>query len=176
MKKRVILLIITAIFLVKITNAQLNENLDRGIVALSVKENTIYVGWRLLKSDPENIAFNIYRKDVIMDNLEKINSNPIIRSTNYIDSTCLSGRAYLYSIKKIIKGIELDTQGEGYVFLRSGNQPWYSIKLDDDITLKRLGIGDLDGDGAYDFVVQHPDFNVDPYHRPGYWRTSPRAL
>jgi rhamnogalacturonan endolyase len=57
----------------------------------------------------------------------------------------------------------------------SGNQPWYSIKLRDNVTLKRIGFGDLDGDGAYDFVLQHPDFNVDPYHRPGYWKRSPES-
>ena len=173
MKIRIVLLIIAAIFLVNTTNAQLNEKMDRGVVALSVKENTIYVGWRLLNDDSKNIAFNVYRKDIGFGDFEKINANPITETTNYIDSSCISGRAYLYSVKKIIKGKEQDTQGEGYVFLRSGNQPWYSIKLDDDITLKRLGIGDLDGDGAYDFVVQHPNFNVDPYHRPGYWKPSP---
>ncbi len=167
-------LFILSVFLFgNIANAQLTENLDRGVVALSVKENTTYVGWRLLKSDPENITFNVYRKDIIVNNIVKINSIPIAGSTNYVDSTCHSGRAYLYSIKKIIKGKEQDTNGEGYVFLRSGNQPWYSIKLDNDVTLKRLGIGDLDGDGAYDFILQHPDFNVDPYHRPGYWKASP---
>ncbi len=31
----------------------------------------------------------------------------------------------------------------------------------------------MDGDGAYDFVLQYPDFNVDPYYRPGYWKRSP---
>lgn len=173
MKTRITILIVTTLLLTRVAYAQLNEKMDRGVIALSVKMNTVYVGWRLLKSDPKNIAFNVYRKKINFTDFAKINANPITNSTNYIDSTCRSGRAYIYSIKKIINGKEQDTYGEGYVFLRSGNQPWYSIKLKDDVTLKRLGIGDLDGDGAYDFVVQHPDFNVDPYHRPGYWRTSP---
>jgi hypothetical protein len=59
------------------------------------------------------------------------------------------------------------------VFTRTGNRPWFSIKLEEGMTLRRVGIGDLDGDGAYDFVLQHPRFNVDPYYRPGYWKRSP---
>ncbi|MEQ6119671.1 hypothetical protein [Reichenbachiella sp. MALMAid0571] len=174
MKARTIILMVSIVLLGRVVCAQLNEKLDRGVIALTVNENIVYVGWRLLKSDPDDIAFNIYRKDFGGGRFEKINPSPIIESTNYIDSTCFSGRAYHYSIKKIINEKEQGTKGEGYVFVKTGNQPWYSIKLDDDITLKRLGVGDLDGDGAYDFVLQHPDFNVDPYHRPDYWKPSPQ--
>lgn len=173
MKLEVAVLIIITLFTDTTASAQLNEKPDRGIVALCVKEKTIFVSWRLLKSDLENIAFNIYRKDIGFGDFEKINGTPVVGVTNYVDSTCLSGRAYLYSIKMVIDGKEYDTQGNGYVFSNGSNQPWYSIKLDDLVKLKRLGIADLDGDGAYDFVVQHPDFNVDPYYRPGYWKRSP---
>ena len=36
-----------------ISFAQVKEYLDRGIVALSVTEHTVYVSWRLLKEDPK---------------------------------------------------------------------------------------------------------------------------
>ena len=81
--------------------------------------------------------------------------------------------AYRYKIKTLINSREEDTSGEAAVFMLTGNQPYYSIKLNTNARLKRLGIGDLDGDGAYDFVLQFPDFNVDPYHMPGYWVKSP---
>jgi hypothetical protein len=35
------------------------EHLDRGVVALPAGEGRIYVGWRLLKGDPNDIAFNV---------------------------------------------------------------------------------------------------------------------
>ena len=83
-----------------------------------------------------------------------------------------STRSYLAEFLQIdqqnIQGKETESPGEAYVFTLTGNQPWFSIKLKDEVTLKRIGIGDLDGDGAYDFVLQHPDYNVDPYYRPGY--------
>lgn len=38
------------------------ENIDRGLTALVRADTSIYLGWRLLIDDPEDIAFNIYRK------------------------------------------------------------------------------------------------------------------
>jgi rhamnogalacturonan endolyase len=157
-----------------ISYAQVNEVIDRGIVALTVKENTVYVSWRLLKNDPEQAAFNVYRKDIGIGNFEKVNQNPITSSTNFLDTTAVPGHGYNYQIKVITNHVEKESLGEAYVFTRTGNQPWFSIKLKDMVELKRVGIGDLDGDGAYDFVIQHPNFNVDPYHRPGYWKRSPK--
>jgi len=108
-----------------------------------------------------------------LGDFQKVNKTPVTGSTNFLDTTATPGHGYKYRIKTVTKEIERDTPGEAYVFTLTGNQPWYSIKLKDNVTLKRIGIGDLDGDGAYDFVLQHPDFNVDPYHRPGYWKRSP---
>ena len=149
------------------------EKIDRGVVALTIGKQQIYIGWRLLKDDPAEVAFNVYRKEVgISVDFQKINAEPVVTSTNFIDTTAKSGQAYRYRIKRVIKTKEEDTPGEAYAFMSTGNQPWYSIFLKDDITVKNVGIGDLDGDGAYDFVLQHPGFNTDPYFMPGYWKRS----
>src|SRR3972149_2893210 len=37
------------------------ENLDRGVVAVHSTATDVYVGWRLLGTDPSGIAFNLYR-------------------------------------------------------------------------------------------------------------------
>ena len=158
-----------------LTMAQQAEIIDRGVVALTIDENTVYVGWRLLLEDPEDVAFNVFRRDIGHGGYELVNEEPIVNSTNYIDSTTRPGRGYNYSITAIIRGYETETSGEAYVFTLTGDQPWFSIKLKDEVTLKRVGIGDLDGDGAYDFVLQHPDYNVDPYYHPGYWSRSPQS-
>jgi rhamnogalacturonan endolyase len=156
-----------------IATVQVREKIDRGVIALTVKEGTVYVGWRLLASDPEDIAFNIYRKDIGLGDFEKVNDTPITESTNFLDESASPGHGYRYKIKTVISNVERETLGQAYIFTLTGNRPWFSIKLEDGMTLKRIGIADLDGDGAYDFVMQHPDFNVDPYHRPGYWKRSP---
>ncbi|HEX2851897.1 MAG TPA: rhamnogalacturonan lyase [Opitutaceae bacterium] len=38
------------------------EKLSRGVVAVHQADGKVFVSWRLLGSDPENIAFNLYRK------------------------------------------------------------------------------------------------------------------
>ena len=48
-----------------------------------------------------------------------------------------------------------------------------AIRLQGDYRIHKVGVGDLDGDGRYELVVQHPDFNTDPYQSPGYWKKSP---
>jgi rhamnogalacturonan endolyase len=151
------------------------EKIDRGVVALTVDEDQVYVGWRLLKSDPADVVFNVYRKDVGLSDFKKVNEKPITGSTNFLDASVSGGHGYRYKVTTISQKGEQETLGQAYVFTLAGNRPWFSIKLKDEVTLKRVAIGDLDGDGAYDFVVQHPDFNVDPYHRPGYWKRSPET-
>lgn len=156
-----------------LATAQVREKIDRGVVATTVSETEVYVGWRLLKSDPEDVAFNVYRQDVGLGDFRKVNEKPITGSTNFLDASASGGHGYRYKVTTVSGGAERETAGQAYVFTLAGNQPWFAIKLKDEVTLKRVGIGDLDGDGAYDFVLQHPDFNVDPYHRPGYWKRSP---
>ena len=156
-----------------VATAQVREKIDRGVVALTVSERTVYVGWRLLKTDPDNVAFNVYRKDVGLGDFEKVNEKPITDSTNLLDESVTPGHGYRYKVNTVVNNTEKQTPGQAYTFTTTGNQPFFSIKLKDPVKLKRIGIGDLDGDGAYDFVLQHPDFNVDPYHRPGYWKRSP---
>ena len=51
------------------------ERLDRGVVALARDRGEVFVSWRLLKSDPENISFNVYRRDIFNNNVERVNEN-----------------------------------------------------------------------------------------------------
>lgn len=175
MKKIINLIIILAIVSSTIARGQKPtiEKIDRGVVALTIDGTHAYIGWRLLNNDPANISFNVYRKMVGSSEYKKINEGNIVATTDYIDKTVQPGNAYRYRIKSVVGGKESDTPGEATLFMLTGNQPFYSIKLKDNAQLKRVGIGDLNGDGAYDFVLQYPDFNVDPYYRAGYWKRSP---
>lgn len=39
------------------------EALDRGLVAIRQAEGKVYLGWRLIGTEPEKTAFNLYRND-----------------------------------------------------------------------------------------------------------------
>lgn len=175
MKKTFYAIPLLCVLFLTTVKAQLpiGEKIDRGVVALPVSENEVYVGWRLLLEDAGDVAFNIYRSDVGFTGFEKVNSDAVLKTTDFSDKTVKPGRGYRYRIKKLVNGKEQDCPGEAYVFTLSDNKPYISMKLNDEISAKRVGVGDLNGDGAYDFVIQHPDFNVDPYHKPGYWKRSP---
>ena len=40
----------------------LHERLDRGLVARTVADGKVYLGWRLLRSDPADVAFDVFRR------------------------------------------------------------------------------------------------------------------
>jgi len=52
--------------------ARYMEKLGRGVVAVYRGSGQVYVGWRMLGTDPETIAFNVYRNET------KIDSVPIL--------------------------------------------------------------------------------------------------
>jgi len=162
-----------------------HEQLGRGVVAFlletgqrvfwgegsfDAEKQKVFIGWRLLASDPENVAFNIYRQ--VDDGAEtKLNDAPIGNSTNFIDGDLPSGKKYTYTVKPVIEDKE-GAASQPYSFTPAAQpNPYLTIKLDGIQNFERLAIGDLDGDGAYDFVVKHPGGNVDPWYL--YWRPSP---
>lgn len=142
-----LLLLVAIVAFITDAGAQLNEKIDRGLVALTIDGTHAYVGWRLLENDPAGISFNIYRKEVGSNDFRKVTKEPVTASTNFIDETVKPGMAYRYRVRSIINGKESETPGEATVFMLTGNQPYISLKLNTQAKLKRLGIGDLDGDG-----------------------------
>jgi hypothetical protein len=145
-----------------------HEQLGRGVVAFlletgqrvfwgegsfDAEKQKVFIGWRLLASDPENVAFNVYRQ---VDDLAetKLNDAPIGNSTNFIDGDLPSGQKYTYTVKPVIEDKE-GAASQPYSF-NPATQPnsYLTVKLDGIRNFERLAIGDLDGDGAYDFVVK----------------------
>ena len=73
------------------------EKLDRGIVAVRTSPEEVFIGWRLLGTDPANTGFNLYRGDL------KLNIKPITSTTSYVDKTTVNE---IYSVRAVIRGKE----------------------------------------------------------------------
>ncbi|MBM3335329.1 hypothetical protein FJY63_11765, partial [Candidatus Sumerlaeota bacterium] len=59
------------------------QQLDRGVVAIAQPDGTVYVGWRLLKSDPKEIGCVVWRREG-SQKPELLTPKPIAASTNLV--------------------------------------------------------------------------------------------
>ncbi|MHC4178119.1 MAG: rhamnogalacturonan lyase family protein, partial [Planctomycetota bacterium] len=148
------------------------ERLDRGVIARPVGDGKVYVGWRLLQSDPDGVAFNVYREQFGAGPV-KLNAEPVRRTTDFTDPTLPEEARCVWAVRAVVDGKEGPASASPPLRLADEQPPYISIKLDGDHTFQKVGIADLDGDGRYDFVIKQPNSNVDPYYRPGYWKRSP---
>lgn len=144
---------------------RVRENIDRGIVAMRNSDGSVYIGWRLLLTDPKNIVFNVYRQSGSEAPI-KLNRQPIARTTDYVDLDPPAGGDTVYWVKPLSGDENMLQSREATVT----EAQYITIPLNGDDSFVRVGIGDLTGDGRYDYVIKHPFFNVDPY--PPYWQRS----
>ena len=154
------------------------EQLDRGVAAFPTKDGRVYVGWRLLASDPANVAFDVYRRDGTGKTAQKLNAQPISRTTNFLDPTASASDAKsVYSVSLAGKPATTSNRDAGAIGERAEVGGFVRIKLQSNAKAQKVGIADLDGDGKFDYLVKHPDFNVDPFAMgPGYWKPSPEPF
>ncbi len=153
------------------------ENLGRGVVATRTSENTVLVSWRLLGLDPEGIAFNLYRSTGGGAPV-KLNPAPLTAGTNFVDYSADVTTDNTYHVTAVMAGGELSSSAP-YV-LKAGT-PVSPVALriplqpvsDPASYVQHAWVGDLDGDGEYDFVVVRLNY-VEAYKRDGtfLWRVD----
>ncbi|MHA6484865.1 rhamnogalacturonan lyase family protein [Paenibacillus sp. strain BS8-2] len=147
--------------------ARQGEYLDRGLVAVLV-DGGVYLSWRYLNSDAEEIAFNVYK------NGYKVNAAPITDSTNYVDTT--GADSSQYQISTVLAGkeemlpdlasvwhnnylpIPLDKPADG----RTKDGGHYSYIASD------ASVADVDGDGEYEIVFLWNPSNAKDNSQAGY--------
>jgi rhamnogalacturonan endolyase len=126
------------------------ERLDRGLVAVPAGANRVFVSWRLLGTDPDGVAFNLYR---IVGTAApvRVNAAPLTGPTSTTDSIYVSAPV-AYVVRAVVNGAEL-APSERYVLRRE--TPYLSLRLrtPDGYTPNDGSAGDLDGDGKYELVV-----------------------
>lgn len=170
MKRAMVLLMV---IIVLIGNKSLAQNLqweklDRGLIAVPANDKGIFLSWRLLTSNPTNIKFNIYRNNT------KINKEPILNSTNYVDTVGTLNDKYF--VVPVVNDVEQEASKE--------ITPWSQIYKT--IPLQRpaggqtpdgvnytyspndASVADLDGDGEYEIVLKWDPSNSKDNSQSGY--------
>lgn len=133
---------------------RLMENLSRGVVALNQGNGKVFVSWRMFATDPDDIAFNIYRTTGNAQP-KKLNSKPITESTNFVDEKVDSTQQNSYTIKTLLKGKETETSRPFIIGVNAPVRNYLSIPLQNipGYSPNDLSVGDLDGDGEYELVL-----------------------
>jgi len=130
------------------------EKLGRGMVAINQGGGKVYVGWRMLGTDPDNIAFNLYRTTG-GGRAVKLNDQPITQSTNYVDNGVDLSRSNSYFVKPVLEGEQQQAGAAFALHADAPAQPYISIPLQtpEGCTPNDASVGDLDGDGEYEVVL-----------------------
>lgn len=154
-------------------SAQVAEKLDRGLVVMRQADGSHYVGWRLFESDAADVAFHVYRQNGPADAAQRLTTEPVRESTNFVDAKPPQKGDVGYFVRAVTAGVEGPSSAAVAAAATTPGESHLAIRLQGDYRTHKVGVGDLDGDGRYEFVIQQPDFNTDPYQAPGYWKKSP---
>ncbi len=151
---RYLLIIYTAVATQAAFGQRQMEKLDRGLVAVRYAADSVFLSWRISGTEPDDIAFNLYRK-AAGEPVKKLNTNPLVKGTNFVDVTAASDHDNHYEVKAILNGKE---ESAGKPFTLKGNtavQQYLNIPLRTPAgyTPNDASVGDLDGDGEYEIIL-----------------------
>ena len=127
------------------------ERLGRGVVAIHQGGGRVFVSWRLLGTDPAAVAFNVYRQSGTASPT-RLNAQPITGATHFSDSLASVGADVSYFVRPVSSGREDDASER---FTLRPTTPYLSLRLQtpEGYTPNDGSVGDLDGDGEYEFVI-----------------------
>ena len=157
--------LVLALPLLSFAHPRQMEAIDRGLVVSNVGKAGMLVSWRLLGTESAETEFNLYRDG------EKIASIGKNEGTNFLDK---SGKiSSKYTVSAVVDGKEGEKKAVSFVFdstvVYGGRTfPYKVLKLDrpksqvmpdsektvTGYTPDDMSVGDLDGDGEYEFIVK----------------------
>ena len=142
------------------------EDLGRGVIAVRQSPAEVFVTWRFLTEDPDNIKFNVFRDGV------KVNAKPVAGVTYFVDANA-STAAARYEVRPA------SGKGKSGSFTLPADAPtgYLPIALDiPDPSFMPIGgqgvyspndcsVGDVDGDGEFEiFLKWDPSNSRDNAH------------
>lgn len=138
------------------------ENLDRGVIAVRKSNDSVYIGWRMLGTEPDDIAFNIYHQTG-KEKAIRINKTPVTESTNYVEGNVNFQSDNTYYVRALLNGREQE-KSESFTLNAGCPVRQYldiPLKTPSGYTPNDVSAGDLDGDGEYELVVHQTGRSID---------------
>jgi rhamnogalacturonan endolyase len=131
------------------------EKLGRGVVAIPQSDGKVFVGWRLLGTDPDAVAFNAYRI-ANGGRAVKLNPQPLTEATEFVDTAADLRQSNAYFVRPVVNGREQAPSARFTLQAMAPARSYLTIPLQTPAgyTPNDASVGDLDGDGEYEIVVK----------------------
>ncbi|MDQ3812408.1 MAG: rhamnogalacturonan lyase [Armatimonadota bacterium] len=141
------------------------ERLGRGVVAIHQDNGKVFVGWRMLGTDPDNIAFNLYRATGGGAPV-KLNQQPITGPTSFVDDKVDLSQSNIYFVRAVLYGWEQAASGMFMLPANAPARPYVSIplKTPEGYTPNDASVADLDGGGEYEIILHQTGRGHDNSH------------
>ena len=130
------------------------ERLDRGLVAVKVT-NGVFLSWRLLGTDPENVQFNLYKNN----SQTPLNATPLKPAyTDYSDAAGTTSDTYTVAVlvgdQEVYRSKSVTVWGNQYKSIPVQKPTGYlpNGAAYTNYTIYDGSVADLDGDGEYEIV------------------------
>src|SRR5262245_60095578 len=152
------------------------ENLGRAVVAMRTGDSSVYVGWRLLGTDPADVAFNLYRSTNGAAPV-RLNGAPLTMTTDFVDTGADLAQVNAYSVRPVLRGIELAPSAAFTLAANAASLPYLNVPLQRPAGVNvdvpagnptqavtyspnDASVADLDGDGEYEIVLKWDPSNA----------------
>lgn len=133
------------------------EDLGRGVVAINQGGGKVFLSWRLLGTEPEKTAFNVYRATG-NGQPRKLNTEPIKTVTWYQDTSVDLSQENSYSVRPIVNNGEGEISRSFLNKVAATSEPreYFEVplQLPPATSASDGSVGDLDGDGEYEIVLK----------------------
>jgi autotransporter-associated beta strand protein len=141
------------------------EKLGRGVVAIHNSASQVYVSWRLLATDPDGTGFNVLRSANGAAPVQ-INSQLVTNTTDFLDTTATLTISNAWFIQPVFNGVTQALSAPWGLAANSAVKQYFGVPLHltggaaAPYDVKFCWVGDIDGDGEYDFVVDRMSTTV----------------
>jgi rhamnogalacturonan endolyase len=131
------------------------EDLDRGVVAVRQEDGNVFVSWRWLGTELDDVSFHVFRASDGKEPVQ-LSTEGIGGATYWIDTGAPPASNHTYTVRAIARG-RLQEPGRGFALPANAPARNYleiPLQLPPDTMPGDASAADLDGDGDYEIVLK----------------------